>query len=87
MSANAALIGFEQVRVRWGWFLAIGIILIVIGVIALAFVLAVTLVRVLVLGWLLFTRGVLEGILRILRPWLGPSASPRSGPCSASWSG
>jgi len=72
MSASAALIGLEQVRPRWGWFLALGIILIGIGAIALVFTPAATLGSVFVLGWLMVAGGILEGIYALsVRGWGG----------------
>jgi len=87
MSTNATLIGLEQVRPRWGWFLALGIILMGIGVMALAFIPVATLGSVLVLGWLMVAGGVLEGVYAFyVRGWVEYS-STFSGPCSASWWG
>jgi uncharacterized membrane protein HdeD (DUF308 family) len=72
MSTNATLIGLEQVRPCWGWFLALGIILMGIGVMALAFIPVATLGSVLVLGWLMVAGGVLEGVYAFyVRGWGG----------------
>jgi uncharacterized membrane protein HdeD (DUF308 family) len=72
MSTIATLIGLEQVRHRWGWFLALGIILIAFGVIALSFVPAATLGSVLALGWLMVVSGIIEGVYAFYaRRWSG----------------
>jgi uncharacterized membrane protein HdeD (DUF308 family) len=51
---------FEEVSHHWGWFLALGIGLIVLGVIALGAVWLSTLVTVLLFGWLLIAAGAFE---------------------------
>lgn len=72
MSTAASLIGLEQVRHRWGWFLALGMILIALGILSLAFVPAATLASVLVLGWLMFASGIIEGVCAFYaRGWGG----------------
>lgn len=56
----------------WGWLLALGIVLIVLGIIALAFIPAATLASVLVLGWLMVFSGVVEAIYAVrARRWGG----------------
>jgi uncharacterized membrane protein HdeD (DUF308 family) len=61
---NTALLAFdvEQLRRQWGWFLALGICLVVLGMVALAMMPAATLATVLILGWLLVISGVIEAI-------------------------
>jgi uncharacterized membrane protein HdeD (DUF308 family) len=49
---------FAQLKLRWGWLLALGVALIVLGTVALGDTLAVTLVSVLLVGWLLIASGV-----------------------------
>jgi uncharacterized membrane protein HdeD (DUF308 family) len=57
---------------RWGWFLALGIILIVLGIIALVYTPAATLATVLVLGWLMFFSGIVEAVHAFqARAWTG----------------
>src|SRR5207248_10806627 len=53
---------FPQLHHRWGWFLALGILLIVLGTIALVYTPAATLASVLVLGWLMFFSGIVEAV-------------------------
>ena len=62
MGTVAPLTGLERIRKSWGWFLALGLVLVVLGGIALAFIPAATLGSVFVLGWLMFGSGILEGI-------------------------
>jgi uncharacterized membrane protein HdeD (DUF308 family) len=49
-------------RLRWGWVLALGIAMILLGSTALGDALAVTLISILLLGWLLIGAGVLHMI-------------------------
>jgi uncharacterized membrane protein HdeD (DUF308 family) len=60
MNDNPLHIGIEEVRRNWGWFLVLGILLILLGVIALCTSLLATLATVLVFGWLLTISGILE---------------------------
>jgi uncharacterized membrane protein HdeD (DUF308 family) len=53
---------FEHLGRRWGWFLALGILLIVLGILALIFTPAATLASVLILGWLMFFSGIVEAV-------------------------
>jgi uncharacterized membrane protein HdeD (DUF308 family) len=53
-------------RLRWGWVLALGITMILLGSIALGDTLAVTLISILLLGWLLIGVGVLH-IIHLVR--------------------
>ncbi len=70
MSTNTMLIGSKQVLPGWGWFLALGIILIDVGIFALAFIPAAALGSALVLGWLMVASGLLEGVYALyVRGW------------------
>jgi len=61
MSVNApAVTDLEQFSRNWGWFLALGIIMIILGTLALGSALAVTLVSMIFFGWLLIFAGVFE---------------------------
>ena len=53
-------------RLGWGWVLALGIATILLGSIALGDALAVTLISILLLGWLLIGAGVLH-IIHLVR--------------------
>ncbi len=52
----------EYLGHRWGWFLVLGMLLIVLGIIALVYTPAATIASVLVLGWLIFLSGILEAV-------------------------
>jgi len=52
----------EEFRHRWGWFLALGIVLIFLGTFALFVVPAATVATVMVLGWLMIFSGVVEAV-------------------------
>jgi uncharacterized membrane protein HdeD (DUF308 family) len=61
MSATASASGsFGSPHLRWGWLLALGIALIILGTIALGDTLLVTLVSVLLLGWLLIGSAIIH---------------------------
>ena len=55
-----ALLDVQELRREWGWFMALGILLIVIGVLAIGSAFIATLVSVLFLGWLLIIGGILQ---------------------------
>jgi uncharacterized membrane protein HdeD (DUF308 family) len=72
MIAQALLTGIEEVRRNWGWFLALGIALIVLGVLALGAVGLTTIAVVLMVGWLVLIGGVLEVVSAFwARQWSG----------------
>ena len=52
----------EQLKKRWMWFVGLGIVLIVLGFIALGASVFVTMASMLLIGWLLIGGGVLEVI-------------------------
>jgi uncharacterized membrane protein HdeD (DUF308 family) len=53
-------------RLKWGWLLALGIGMILLGTIALGDTLAVTLVSVVLIGWLLLVAGILH-VIHLIR--------------------
>jgi uncharacterized membrane protein HdeD (DUF308 family) len=64
--------GIEEVREHRGWFLAVGIALIVLGFIALSSSVTMTLVSVMFLGWLLIFSGIFQAIHGLARQgWSG----------------
>src|SRR6266567_3344457 len=62
MAATVLLFDLGDLRRKWGWFLALGIIMIVFGMIALAIMPAATIGTVLILGWLMIFSGIVEAI-------------------------
>jgi uncharacterized membrane protein HdeD (DUF308 family) len=51
-------IRIEEIRGSWGWFLALGILLTILGIACVAFDVTATFATVLVFGWLLFIGGI-----------------------------
>jgi uncharacterized membrane protein HdeD (DUF308 family) len=67
MSGNA-----ETLSHKWGWLVALGIVLIVLGVFVLGHAVLATLVSTLVIGWLLIIGGVVEAVHSFqVRTWGG----------------
>jgi uncharacterized membrane protein HdeD (DUF308 family) len=56
--SNLFLAGMEEVRKTWGWFLVLGIALIILGAVCLVTAQSATTVSILVLGWVLVFSGV-----------------------------
>ena len=50
----------SEVRSKWGWFVALGVLMIVAGFVALMSVFLATIVSVLVVGWMMILSGVME---------------------------
>jgi uncharacterized membrane protein HdeD (DUF308 family) len=55
---NPLAAGLEEVRGSWGWFLALGILLVAFGVACIVYNVTATFTTVLVFGWLLLISGV-----------------------------
>ena len=55
---NPLMAGIDEVRGSWGWFLALGILLTVLGVACIVFDVTATFTTVLVICWLLLIGGV-----------------------------
>ena len=66
MLSSPLLYDIDSLQRRWGWLLALGIVMIVLGTIAFIIMPAATLGTVLVLGWLLVVSGVFE-IVQVFR--------------------
>jgi uncharacterized membrane protein HdeD (DUF308 family) len=54
------LAGSEELRRNWGWFLALGVFLVVLGTIALGSSVLATIATVVLIGWLLLVGGIVE---------------------------
>ncbi|MGH9353055.1 MAG: HdeD family acid-resistance protein [Terriglobia bacterium] len=54
--------GLRELRRNWGWLLALGIALIVLGVIALIDSVAVTVISMFLFGWVLLIAGIIEAV-------------------------
>ena len=65
----------QELRKSWGWFLALGALLVVVGIIALGSTVATTLVTVMALGVILFVGGCAEAVVSFMaRTWRGFAA-------------
>ena len=61
-----------NVRRKWGWLLALGIALVLLGVVALILIPVATIAAVLVLGWLMVISGIIEAVHAFhVRGWGG----------------
>jgi uncharacterized membrane protein HdeD (DUF308 family) len=60
--ANLALVGVEELKKKWGWFLALGILLIIIGTVALGSAFTMTVFSMVLMGWLMIGGGLVEAI-------------------------
>ena len=54
--------GLDELRRNWGWLLALGIALIVIGAIAVVDSVAVSIASMIVFGWILLVAGVVQAV-------------------------
>ena len=62
----------EVLSRNWGWLLALGILMIILGAIAIAAPVAATIAVQFMLGWLLVITGIAEGIHAFMvRGWRG----------------
>jgi len=60
MATNLLLFESEIIRPRWGWLLTLGILMIILGTVALFLIPAATVGTALLLGWLLIFSGIIE---------------------------
>jgi uncharacterized membrane protein HdeD (DUF308 family) len=56
------MVGADELRKKWGWFLALGIVLIVGGTVAIGMSCLTTVFSVMLLGWLMIVGGILEAV-------------------------
>jgi uncharacterized membrane protein HdeD (DUF308 family) len=61
------LIGAEELKRNWAWFLAVGIALVILGLMALSWSVLATLVSVAIFGWFLLIGGILSVVHAFLR--------------------
>jgi len=62
ISENMAENAMENLKGKWGWFLTLGILMLILGFCALSMPFVAALASVLFLGWLLIFGGVIQGI-------------------------
>ncbi len=60
--ASLSAVGAEELRNKWGWFLAVGVLLIIAGTIALGSAFFMTVFSMVLLGWLMIGGGLFETI-------------------------
>ena len=64
--------GLEQLHRSWGWFVALGVLLLILGIVCVLGEVVTTLISVIVLGWLLLLSGVFALIHAFqTRSWSG----------------
>ena len=56
------LVGLEELRKKWGWFLGVGILLLVLGTVAIGASALITLATMVFIGWLMIFGGVAQSI-------------------------
>jgi uncharacterized membrane protein HdeD (DUF308 family) len=72
MGPILSMVGFDVVQRNWGWFLALGIVQIVLGTIALGESFLMTIFSVIMLGWLLIIGGISSIVHAFVeRQWSG----------------
>jgi len=59
-TSGSLLAGLHETRTSWGWFLALGLLLILLGVVCIIGDVTATFATVLVFGWVLIVAGVVE---------------------------
>ena len=55
----------SSLRAQWGWMLALGVCVLILGILAVIYALAFTIASVLVFGWILVIAGIVGGIQAI----------------------
>src|SRR5215510_12277806 len=60
MEQAIQLTGHDELRRSWGWYLVLGIVLIVLGIVAMGSVFVMTIASVFFFGWILIVGGVME---------------------------
>ena len=58
LAQNPLIAGMEEIRNSWGWFLALGILLMILGAVCIVGDVTATFATVLVFGWLLLISGI-----------------------------
>ena len=64
--------GIEDIKHKWGWYLALGVVLIALGVAAVSYAFYTTVASVFFLGWILLASGITLSIMSFLTgKWSG----------------
>ncbi len=53
-------INLQNIRQNWGWLLALGIVLIILGILALGSLVFAAIITLSILGWILFVSGLIQ---------------------------
>ena len=61
-AVSLSSVGIEELQRKWGWFVALGVLLIIGGTVAFGSAILMTVFSMILLGWLLIVGGVLESI-------------------------
>ena len=61
---NQVFTGMEAIRQSWGWFLFLGIALIILGVVSIVFDVTLTLSTAVIFGWFLLIGGIVDFPIR-----------------------
>ena len=56
------LVGVEQLKRRWAWYLALGVLLVLLGMVAMGSAVKATIITTIVVGWLMIFGGVAEAV-------------------------
>ena len=66
------LVGLDEIRGRWGWYLILGVALMILGFFAIGQAMATSIASIVLLGWCLAASGLVQGILAFpVRNWSG----------------
>jgi uncharacterized membrane protein HdeD (DUF308 family) len=58
LAQNPLIAGMEEIRNSWGWFLALGILLMIVGAVCIVGDVTATFATILIFGWLLLISGI-----------------------------
>jgi len=61
-ATGLGVVGVDELRKKWGWFLALGIVLIIVGSVAIGSAFLTTVFSMVFLGWLMIGGGVLQAL-------------------------
>ncbi len=63
---------YDRIKNNMAWFIALGVLLIILGAICIWAAVATTLISVMLFGWLLFIGGIVQAVHAFwVRPWSG----------------
>lgn len=60
--ASLHLVGLDQLKRRWGWFLALGLLLVILGTAAIGASTMATLATMVFVGWLMIAGGAMQAV-------------------------